>query len=260
MKLHNIHVTPKLVKKIITNHDLSKAPDPDCIPLAVLKKYGPELSYILVELFNMHLTVVSGRIARAFNKSGATRTAALDISKAFDRVWHAGLLYKLKSYKISDQLFGLIWSFLRSRWLEMVLNHKSSQEYPINAGVPLSIHGPLLLHFTLFQYISDLPDNVFCNIAVLCQWYYSLLKVWPGIWFVATTRIGFRTWIWPTKHCRLRQGFDFNTGKAQLVLLTGLITLILLMWKWMDLLLRKSHLLRCWGCLSLLGLLYCLHC
>ena len=41
------------------------------------------------------LTVVSDRIARAFNRSGATRAVALDISKAFDRVWHAGLLHKL---------------------------------------------------------------------------------------------------------------------------------------------------------------------
>ena len=43
------------------------------------------------------LTVVSDRIARAFNRSGATRAVPLDISKAFNRVWHAGLLYKPKS-------------------------------------------------------------------------------------------------------------------------------------------------------------------
>ena len=47
------------------------------------------------------LTVVSDRIARAFNRSGATRAVALDISKAFDRVWHVGFLHKLKSYGIS---------------------------------------------------------------------------------------------------------------------------------------------------------------
>ena len=41
------------------------------------------------------LTVVSDRIVRAFNKSGATRAVALDIPKAFDMVWHAGLLHKL---------------------------------------------------------------------------------------------------------------------------------------------------------------------
>ena len=46
------------------------------------------------------LTVVSDRIARAFNRSGATRAVALE------RVWHAGLLDKLKSYGISGQIFG----------------------------------------------------------------------------------------------------------------------------------------------------------
>ena len=179
LKLHNISVTPKIVKKVIMNLDLSKASVPDYIPVVVLKNCVPELSYILAELFNKcfkeccfpdcwkvssvfpvfknigerspaknyrpvsllsvvstvfeklvnnrivdHLekcglfsdfqyrfrssrstadllTVVSDRIARAFNMSGATRAVALDISKAFDRVWHAGLLHKLKSYGIS---------------------------------------------------------------------------------------------------------------------------------------------------------------
>ena len=62
------------------------------------------------------LTVVSDRIARVFNRSGATRAVALDISKAFDRVWHAGLLHKLKSYEISGQIFDLISSFLSNRY------------------------------------------------------------------------------------------------------------------------------------------------
>ena len=81
-------------------------------------------------------SVVSDRIARAFNRSGATRVVALDISKAFDRVWHAGLLHKLKSYGISGQIFGLISFFLSNRQLRVVLDGKSLQEYPVHAGVP----------------------------------------------------------------------------------------------------------------------------
>ena len=153
-----------MVKMVVTDFDSSKASGPDCIPVMILKNCGPELSYIVAELFNMclkescfpdywevslvvpvfknvgerstakncrpvsllsvvskvfeklvnnrivdHLeecglvsdfqygfrssqsiadllTVLSDRIARAFNRSGATRAVALDISKVFDRV------------------------------------------------------------------------------------------------------------------------------------------------------------------------------
>ena len=202
LKLHNISVTPVMVKKVIMNFDLSKASGPDCISVVVLKNCEPELSYILAELFNNclkesffqiigrfhqwslylktlgkglelktttllvlflclvkseklennrtvdHLekrglfsdfqygfrsswstadlhTVVSDRIARAFNRSGATQAMALGISKVFDRVWHAGRLHKLKPYGISDQIFGLISSFLSKRQLRVVLDGKT---------------------------------------------------------------------------------------------------------------------------------------
>ena len=52
LKLHNISITPKMVKKVITNFDSSKASGPDCIPVVVLKNCEPELSYILAKLFN----------------------------------------------------------------------------------------------------------------------------------------------------------------------------------------------------------------
>ena len=52
LKLHNIFVTPKIVKKVIMNLDLSKASGPDSIPVVVLKNCEPELSYILAELFD----------------------------------------------------------------------------------------------------------------------------------------------------------------------------------------------------------------
>ena len=81
------------------------------------------------------LIVVSNRITRAFNRFGATRAVAIDISQTFDRVWHAGLLHKLKSYGISRQIFSLISSFLSNNQLRVFLNGKSSQVYPVNAGV-----------------------------------------------------------------------------------------------------------------------------
>ena len=52
LKLHNISVTPKMVRKVAMNPDLSKASGPDCIPVVILKNCEPESSYILAELFN----------------------------------------------------------------------------------------------------------------------------------------------------------------------------------------------------------------
>ena len=122
-------------------------------------QYGFRLSRSNADL----LTVVSDRIARAFNRCGAARAVALDISKASDRVWHAGLLHKLKSYEISGQIFGLISSFLSNRRLWVVLDGKSSQEYPVNAGVP---QGSILDPRLFLLYINDLPCDVICNIAI----------------------------------------------------------------------------------------------
>ena len=52
LKLHNISVTAKMVRKVVMNLDLSKASGPDCILVVLLKNCEPELSYILAELFN----------------------------------------------------------------------------------------------------------------------------------------------------------------------------------------------------------------
>ena len=124
------------------------------------------------------LTVLLDRIAKAFNRSGATRAVTLDISKALDRVWHAGLLHKLKSYGISSQIFGCTSSFLCNRWFRVVLDEKSSQEYPVNVRVPQGfILGPTLL----LQYLHDLPDDVICNVSIYADDTTLYCKCDPGI-------------------------------------------------------------------------------
>ena len=55
LKLHNISIAHKMVRKVVMNLDLSKASGPDCIPVLVLKNCKPELCYILAELFDKYL-------------------------------------------------------------------------------------------------------------------------------------------------------------------------------------------------------------
>ena len=68
----------------------------------------------------------------------------LDISKAFDKVWHQGLIFKLKSLGVSDSLSNLIESFLSNRFQRVILNGQTSKWLPDKADVAQgSVLGPL---------------------------------------------------------------------------------------------------------------------
>ena len=68
------------------------------------------------------LTVVSHRISKALDSSFDGRVIALDISKAFDQVWHMGVLHKLTSYGITGRLNSTLKYFLLGRKMRIVVN------------------------------------------------------------------------------------------------------------------------------------------
>ena len=86
-----------------------------------------------------------------------TRSIYLDMSKAFDKVWHDGLIYKVENNGVTGRLLVLLKNYLNNREQRVVLNGKSSDWGKINSGVSQGyVLGPLLF----LVYINDLENGI----------------------------------------------------------------------------------------------------
>ena len=112
------------------------------------------------------LLSITTEIYQAFENYEETRAVFLDISKAFDKVWHEGLIFKLKQNGINGTLINLIYSFLSNRKQRVVLNGYESDWEDVRSGVPQgSVLGPLLF----LVYINDLTDNISSNMRLFAD-------------------------------------------------------------------------------------------
>ena len=99
----------------------------------------------------------------------------------------------------------------------MVLYGKSSQEYPVYAGVlQVSIRGPTLF----LLYINELPDDVMCNIAICADdtTLYSKCDLASDLWQQLELASELESGLRDTVDCGRKWLVDFNAGKTQLVL------------------------------------------
>ena len=90
----------------------------------------------------------------------------LGFSRAFDKVNHLKLLYKVQLHGVQGKTLGWIESFLIGRTQCVVLDGDSSTELPVSSRVPQgSVFGPILF----LLYINDLPDNIQSNVRLFAD-------------------------------------------------------------------------------------------
>ncbi len=107
------------------------------------------------------LSYIYNDICKALDDGKEVRAVFCDISKAFDRVWHKGLLFKLSSVGISGDLLQWLSSYLSMRKQRVVYANESSQWSDISAGVPQgSILGPLLFLIYINDIVKDINSKI----------------------------------------------------------------------------------------------------
>ena len=112
------------------------------------------------------LISITHEIYKSFDDGYEVRGVFFDMSKAFDKVWHQGLHYKLRQNGISGELLNILTDFLDNRTQRVILNGQYSSWAKVEAGVPQgSVLGPLLF----LIYINSLSEKLTPNTKLFAE-------------------------------------------------------------------------------------------
>ena len=112
------------------------------------------------------LTKLTHQLSQNFNNNINTASIFLDVEKAFDRVWHAGLLYKLSQLNIPTEIIKIIESFLTDRTFIAKIEDSFSSTRHILAGVP---QGSCLSPTLYLTYINDIPTTSKAHLSLFAD-------------------------------------------------------------------------------------------
>ena len=138
----------------------------------------------------------------AFDQNHLVGGIVYDVEKAFDKIWHQGLLYKMHNIKIPNKIGKFIQNFLTNREFFVSINEQISDLFPIRTGVP---QGSILSPILFAIYVNDIPlqlpnysnlsvllyaDNLFSfyndkninRIKIVLQYYLNNLENWLKKW------------------------------------------------------------------------------
>ena len=132
----------------------------------ILSRHAP-VTFVTTLSTITQLIEVYDQLSKAVSQGKEVRIVFLDISKAFDRVWHKGLIYKLRKVGINGPLLKWLENYLTDRQQRSLVNGQFSSLADILAGVPQgSVLGPLL--FLIF--INDIMQVIkHCEIRLFAD-------------------------------------------------------------------------------------------